>query len=61
MQSLHNKVRVKTLRSMKSSLALQQIKMRLEASKAVTNFWLTFEQKSEGREATVDKEINMNL
>ena len=47
------------MRSMISSLALQQIKMRLEASKAVTNFWLTFEQKVEGREATVDKEINI--
>ena len=33
--------------------------MRLEASKAVTNLWLTFEQKFEGIEATVDNEINI--
>ena len=44
---------------MKSSLALLQFKMSLEASHAVTNFWLTFEQKVEGIEATVDKEIDI--
>ena len=33
--------------------------MRSEASKAVTSLWLTFEQKVEGIEATVDNEINI--
>ena len=58
-QSLHNKVTVKNVRLMKSSLALLQFKMKLEASNAVTHFGLTFEQKVEGIEATVDNEIDI--
>ena len=57
--SWHNKVKVNNVSLMKSSLALQQFKIRLEASKAVTNLWPTFELKVEGIEATVDKEINI--
>ena len=58
-QSSLNKVKENNVRTIISSLALQQIKMRLEASKAVTNFWLTSEQKVDGIEATVHKEINI--